>query len=154
MITIKETKKCNELREQDPSKLTTEVVEKETKDHIAAVRKCMAHMAEKMLEQAKEHDHTKLGEYLPEFTEELANGFKTEDWFKKHTELERHHLSNHVPDDVNLIDVIEMVCDCVCAGMARKGTFDSSYTTFDPKVLQKAIENTQNYLVKNIKVVK
>lgn len=34
---------------------------------------------------------------------------------------ERRHLNDKVPEDVNLIDVLEMICDRVCAGMARTG---------------------------------
>ena len=153
MITIKETRQCDtRAKGFNAEELTEEIVEKETKDHIAAVRKTMAFLAEAMLEQSKEHDHTKLGKHLSAFTKELANNFETEEWYKMHCETERHHLLKHVPKDVNLIDVLEMVADGVCAGLARNG---SCYDIEIPEeVLLKAVKNTQELLIKNIKVIK
>lgn len=152
MITIKETKTVSKYKGKNPELITEEIVEKETKDHIAAVRKTIAFLAEKLLEQTKNHDYTKLGEYLPAFTKEVANDFKEEEWFKLHYTKERHHLLNRVPDDVNLIDVLEMIADGVCAGMARKGScYDIE---IDKDVLLKAVKNTQELLIKNIKVIK
>ena len=152
MITIKETREVSKYKGKNPEAITEEIVEKETKDHIAAVRKTVAFMAEKLLEQTKEHDHTKLGEHLPDFTKEIASDFKSEEWFEMHCKTERHHLLQHVPKDVNLLDVLEMIADGVCAGLARNG---SCYDIEIPEdVLLKAVKNTQELLIKNIKVVK
>lgn len=151
MIQIKETKEVSKYKGKNPELITEDMVEKETKDHIAAVRKTIAFLAEKLLDQSKIHDHTKL-EHLTAFTKEIAEDFKEEKWFKLHYTTERHHLLNHVPDDVNLIDVLEMVADGVCAGMARNG---SCYDIEIPEeVLNKAVKNTQELLMKNIKVIK
>lgn len=65
-------------------------------------------------------------------------------WLKKHYMEERHHLNSYCPDDVNLIDVIEMICDCVCAGMARTG--EVRPVEIKSEVLQKAVENTVKML--------
>ena len=54
--------------------------------------------------------------------------------------MERHHLNEHCPDDVNLIDVIEMIADCACAGMARSGNVYP--INISSETLQKAVENT------------
>ena len=153
MIEIKETRKCDiKTPGFDPNSITEEIVEKETLDHIAAVRKCSAFFAEKLLDQTKIHDHTKLGSHLTAFTNELKNNFKTNDWYSMHCKEERHHLQNHVPDDVNLIDVLEMIFDGVCAGLARVG---STYEIELPdEVLQKALHNTQKLIEKNIIVKK
>ena len=76
----------------------------------------------------KKHDWTKTHEpYRSNFYRDLCNTiegrikFEDGQWNKDHYALERHHLLERCPDDVNLIDVIEMICDCVCAGMARSG---------------------------------
>lgn len=55
-----------------------------------------------------------------------------------------------MPEDVNLIDVIDMVCDCVMAGMARSG----SVYPLDIKdeVLRRAFNNTVTMLTSNVQV--
>ena len=65
-----------------------------------------------------------------------------------HCQTERHHLNEHCPDDVNLIDVIEMICDCVCAGMARSGSVYP--VTISSEILQKAVENTVNMCIESV----
>jgi hypothetical protein len=60
--------------------------------------------------------------------------------------VNRHHLdkADGVPTDVNLIDVLEHIADCVMAGMARSG---SVYELKLPdEVLQRAFANTVNLL--------
>ncbi len=64
--------------------------------------------------------------------------------------MERHHLDDRVPDDVNLLDVIEMVVDCVVAGMARTGEVYPIELSND--ILQKALNNTKELLIKHTKV--
>lgn len=67
-----------------------------------------------------------------------------------HNVLERHHLTRHCPDDVDLFDVLEMIFDIVSAGMTRSG---SVYPLeISSEVLQKAVSNTIEYLVKNVEV--
>ena len=41
---------------------------------------------------------------------------------------------------MNLIDVLEMICDCVCAGMARSGEVRDLEISED--ILLKAVKNT------------
>ena len=74
------------------------------------------------------------------------------EWSKLHyTELERHHLSRHCPDDVNMFDVIEMICDCVAAGMARTG--DVTDVEIPPEVLTKAVKNTVEVLKEQVELI-
>ena len=71
--------------------------------------------------------------------------FETE-WWDNHRKVNRHHLlqEDGVPEDVNLIDVMEFIVDCVMAGMARSG---SVYPLeLDTKVLEKAFTNTVELL--------
>lgn len=156
MIEIKETKNCDSRVVKDPEQLTEEAVEKDTNYHIEAVEKCGVFICNKIKEQFKEHDHTKLGDDLPDFIKAMkahlsGKKFKDQPWWKTHL-TERHHLNDRVPDDVNLIDVLELICDCVSAGLARSGeVYDLKISD---EVLKKAFDNTAKMLMDNIKVVK
>lgn len=66
--------------------------------------------------------------------------FLKSEWYKFHIEKERHHLLSRCPDDVNLLDVLEMVVDCVCAGLSRSG--EVREIEIDEKILMKALTNT------------
>ena len=54
------------------------------------------------------------------------------------------------PSDVNLIDVIEMLIDCVCAGKARTGVVYP--INISSEILQKAVKNTVEVLKENVVV--
>ena len=131
------------------------MVLKDTKEHIKAVKTVTRWLAVKMIIQASEHDYTKL-DFFDEFFDALSTNFKGEkfkenSWWEKHLK-ERHHLNDSVPKDVTLIDVMEMVVDCVCAGKARSG--DVYPIKIDSDILQKALKNTVELLKKNIEVEK
>jgi hypothetical protein len=55
-----------------------------------------------------------------------------------------------VPEDVNLIDVLDMITDCVMAGMGRTGTVYP--LNIPPEVLMKAFQNTVELLKSQIVV--
>lgn len=154
-IAIKRTNRCDTRVLKKGEVLTKEAVETDTLYHREAVNKCGEALVKKLTDQFKEHDHTKLGKYLPAFTEALSTGFKGkefkgQDWWKIHL-TERHHLNDRVPEDVNLIDVLEMICDCVSAGMARSGkVFDLEIPSF---ILEEAVANTVKMLIKSIEVI-
>ncbi len=101
---------------------------------------------------ARLHDWSKVEEpYQSMFYRDMADtiqgkmDFMDGDWATLHYNvLERHHLLKAVPDDVNLIDVIEMVCDCVAAGMARKGDIEEIDIPED--ILKRAVWNTEKML--------
>ena len=71
-------------------------------------------------------------------------------WFKNRHMTERHHLNDRVPDDVNLLDVLEMVIDCTAAGLARSGSVYD--ITIPVDVLNKAINNTKQLIIDNTEV--
>lgn len=155
-IIIKETKKCDTRTLKPNEIISKDAVEGDTKLHIEAVELCGKFLCEKIEEQFKEHDHTKLGEYLPAFTKALLSGFKgkefkEQDWWEIHL-TERHHLNDKAPEDVNLIDVLEMICDCVSAGMARTGHIFP--LTLSTETLEKAFLNTVELIKSNIVVEK
>ena len=100
----------------------------------------------------EKHDWTKKT-YEDEFFKDFVDGlngkieFVDGTWWPKHISMERHHLNSKVPDDVNLIDVLEMVVDCTCAGLTRSGKVRP--VEIDAKVLEKAVTNTVE-LIKDI----
>lgn len=120
---------------------------KSNEQHREDVRKMMREIADDINVAGAFHDHTKTDSDTGSlFYRELCNtiegrmNFEDGRWYKMHCETERHHLNRHCPDDVNLIDVIEMICDCVCAGMARTG---SVYPIeISSEILQRAVSNT------------
>ena len=78
--------------------------------------------------------------------------FTDMEWYKQiHIVEERHHLLSNCPDDVNLIDVLEMVIDCVCAGMARSGKVRPLEISDD--ILRKAVANTAKEIEEAIQLV-
>lgn len=119
----------------------------DTHEHISAVKLLSNLVCNKIHEQVAHHDYTKIGEYSDQFVDALNKGSESKefkDWYEMHVTTERHHLKKHVPEDVNLIDVIEMLCDCVCAAKARTGKiYDVDIPT---DVLVKAVKNTVTML--------
>ena len=108
--------------------------------------------------RGRNHDITKIDEpYRSLFYRELCekiegkiDDFTNGEWYPMHCKTERHHLNEYCPEDVNLIDVIEMICDCVCAGMARSGRV---YTIEIPsEILQKAVRNTVQMCVDAVEI--
>lgn len=105
-----------------------------------------------------EHDITKIEEpHKSLFYRELCSkiegkidSFTDGEWYPMHCKVERHHLNEHCPDDVNLIDVIEMICDCVCAGMARSGNVYP--IKISSEILQKAIQNTVQMCIDMVEI--
>lgn len=128
-------------------------------DHVADVIKLAAFFTDELKNRVKRHDWTKLEEpYRSLFYRDFCavfegrmKSFSDGEWFKLHCgKLERHHLKERCPDDVNLFDVIEMLCDCVAAGMARRG--DVYDVEISSDVLQKAVKNTVDMLKNAVEV--
>lgn len=127
-----------------------------TYSHISDVNNVGNWLADKFKKQLKKHDYTKvdyIDEFYEDFNEKLTDdtrNFKDMNWFKERHMGERHHLNDSVPDDVNLLDVLEMVVDCTCAGLARSG--DVYPITIPQEVIELAIENTKNLIIENSEV--
>lgn len=70
-----------------------------------------------------------------------------------HQKKERHHITGQhgKKDDVDLVDVIQFLVDCVMAGLGRSGKYDPP--EFPEGLLQKAFRNTEKKLLKKIEVV-
>lgn len=129
------------------------------KSHVEHVRLMMWSIADDIKRQGREHDHTKINEpnrslFYRELCAKIEgkiDSFTDGEWYPMHCQRERHHLNDRCPDDVNLIDVLEMICDCVCAGMARKGNVYP--VTISSEILQKAVENTTNMCIEAVEMI-
>lgn len=121
--------------------------------HIQDVKNVGYLFSELLKEQVEKHDYTKIQD-IDMFYKDFASGlqgkeFKSLPWYQKHL-TERHHLNDRCPEDVNLIDVLEMVIDCSVAGLARSGNIFP--IKIDNEILQKAIENTKQMIIDNVEV--
>lgn len=121
--------------------------------HIGDVINVGNWIADKLKEQVQNHDYTKIKD-IDMFYKDFISGrqgeeFKALAWYQKHL-TERHHLNDSVPEDVNLIDILEMVIDCSVAGLARTGNIYP--IKIDNQILQKAIENTKNLIINEVVV--
>jgi hypothetical protein len=107
--------------------------------------KALAFFISKLTEAAGEHDYDKLTD-IDGFHADFLTGFEQTGWWDNHRKIHRHHLAqaDGVPDDVNLIDVLEYIADCVMAGMARSGSvYDLA---MPPELLERAFRNTVELL--------
>jgi hypothetical protein len=141
-----------DTRTCDFSKVSIEQLRESSENHIGDVKEAMCLFRNMILHAANDHDRTKLS-HLEQFHEDFKTGFNQTSWYELHKKEERHHLDSPdgVRDDVNLIDVLEHVCDCVMAGMARSGQVRP--LNLPDEVLKNALQNTVNLLVSRIKVI-
>jgi len=151
MIKIKKSTFAD-TRSCDWSKVTKEQLLQQSNQHIGDVRAAFSFFDEMMLSAAEDHDHTKIS-HIDEFYKDFSCGFKTQDWYAMHKATERHHLEaeDGIRDDVNLIDVLECVADCVMAGMGRSGCVRPS--AISDATLRKALDNTINLLASQVEVI-
>lgn len=127
----------------DFAKVSKEQLLESSRQHIEDVRKAMEFFEIMLSLQAHKHDHDKIHD-IDGFHADFWTGFKTRDWWGRHKKINRHHLTDHVPLNVNLIDVLEYIADCVMAGMARKGSVYE--IQIEPEVLARAFDNTADLL--------
>ena len=119
--------------------------------HIGDVVQALAFFQGKLTEAAGRHDYDKLT-MIDWFHANFLTGFKETGWWDNHRVIHRHHLAQEdgIPEDVNLLDVLEYIADCVMAGMARSGNvFD---VQISDAVLQRAFDNTVDLLKNEVEV--
>lgn len=140
-------------RSCDPSKVTLEQLQDSTKQHMNDVLKGMVFFSKLITKSGMKHDLDKLSS-IDEFHKSFqSNTLMNSEWLQNHYKNNRHHLVQEVgiPKDVNLVDVLEYISDCVMAGMARSGNvFDLNIS---PELLKKAFDNTVILLRSNVKVI-
>ena len=141
-----------DTRTCDVSKVERQQLLDASQQHIADVGAGMAFFAGLLTKAASVHDYDKLSA-IDWFFDEFKTKFEQTGWWDNHRRIHRHHLNmdDGVPDDVNLVDVIEYVVDCVMAGMARSG--DVYQLELSSDVLQRAFSNIVELLKRQVKVV-
>jgi hypothetical protein len=152
MLRIRESKVAD-TRTCDYTKVTRDQLLEASIAHIQDVQDALRFFVEKLLDAATAHDPDKISD-IDGFHRDFVTGFKQTEWWDTHRKLNRHHLNeaDGVPEDVNLIDVLDFIADCVMAGKARSGTVRP--LTIDPAVLQRAFENTAKWLEAEVEVIK
>lgn len=120
--------------------------------HIHDVRCALIFFREMIEDASAIHDHDKISD-IDGFHRDFVTGFAQTSWWDNHRRVNRHHLlqADGVPEDVNLIDVLDMICDCVMAGMARSGSVYA--LNIDDGILRRAFDNTVELLKQNVEVV-
>jgi len=124
--------------------------------HIGDVSRTMAWLSRRLLAIGENHDWTKI-KFFDEFYRQFHKAQETGEWGtgwydEIHVVKERHHLEARCPEDVTLLDVLEQIADCVCAGMARTGRFEPR--PLDPAILSRAYMNTQKMLADSVLILR
>lgn len=140
-----------DTRTCDYANVTKETLLASSRQHIGDVRAGLAFFGALLDEAAERHDADKITD-IDGFHADFVTGFKQTTWWERHRKLNRHHLQaeDGIPEDVNLIDVLDMIADCVMAGMARAGTVYPPTITDD--VLSRAFRNTIRLLQERVVV--
>lgn len=146
MITIKKSPTADS-RSCDCKNIPIDVLTRSTELHKLDVKRVLNWLTSRIDWAAKNHDNHKL-RTIEAFHKAFTGGFVDETWWNEHKK-ERHHLPEDL-DDVNLIDIMEHITDCVTAGMARTGKVRP--LTISNQMLQKAFQNTVNLIVSHLKV--
>ena len=139
-----------------PKDITFKQFQEANNSHMDDVASVMMAIAEKLKDNGCKHDWTKKSEekmFYRDFLATMNDGvdFVSGEWYQLHVNTERHHLFSRCPDDVNLLDVIEMIVDCVCAGKTRSGEVRD--LEISQEILNKALKNTVK-LVDDMTIVK
>lgn len=144
MIEIEKSSTAD-TRTCDFANTTKETLLASSRQHIGDVVKALAFFSGKIITAAGEHDYDKLTD-IDGFHRDFLTGFKQTGWWDNHRKIHRHHLgqADGVPADVNLVDVIEYISDCVMAGMARSGSVYE--LKLSDELLQRAFRNTVELL--------
>lgn len=150
MIQIRKSETAD-TRTCDFANVSLQTLLESSVQHIGDVRKALTWFKTELDAAADRHDFDKITD-ISGFHRDFVTGFKQTEWWDAHRQLNRHHLLNPdgVREDVDLIDVLDMIADCVMAGMARSG---SVYPlTLDKDVLYRAFEHTVAKLKAQIEV--
>lgn len=139
-----------------PKNISFEQFQKANDMHRADVQAVMKYLARLVHKAGLKHDYTKKSDeelFYENFLSTMNNGtnFVEDEWYQLHINTERHHLLSRCPEDVNLIDVLEMIADCTCAGLARSGEVRDLEISTD--ILERAVKNTVNLIAKEIDVI-
>lgn len=148
MIKIKKSPTNNN---KDWSKTTEEELLLSSEMHISDISQGMKFFISLMENSAINHDKDKITD-IKWYLHDFQTNFKENTWFQNHKRVNRHHLTDKsgIPEDVNVIDILDHIVDCVMACKARGGEFKD--ITLSNDVVQKAIQNTAELLLNNVQV--
>lgn len=140
-----------DTRTCDWSKVTKETLIDSSIQHIEDIRAGLDFFKAALDRAGALHDHDKISG-IDAFHADFATGFKQTGWWDNHRKVNRHHLlqEDGIPADVNLIDVLDFIVDCVMAGMARSGSVYALH--LPPELLERAFQNTVETLKANVEV--
>jgi len=144
MITIQKSPTAD-TRTCDFASVSKETLLASSKQHIHDVHEALQFFSRRIAVAMLAHDTDKLTD-IDGFHADFVTGFTVTAWWDRHRTLNRHHLQQEdgIPADVNLIDVLDFIADCVMAGMARSG---SVYPLqLSPELLERAFQNTVELL--------
>ena len=132
--------------------ITFNDVVKASREHVNSVQQALEYCASIMMKMSQNHDITKFSAakmFYDDMRKTLDGGadFVKGEWYQTHIRAERHHPMSYCHEDINLFDILEMVCDCVCAGLARSG--EVREITISDDILQKAVKNTAKLIESN-----
>lgn len=138
-----------------PKNITYKQFQRANNMHIIDVNHVMANLADLIEKRGMDHDCTKKSaepDFYRDFISTINEGtnFVEGEWYQYHINKERHHLLSRCPEDVNLIDVLEMIVDCTCAGLARSGEVRDLEINND--ILERAVKNTAKMIAESIEV--
>jgi hypothetical protein len=144
MITIKKSETAD-TRTCDYANVSKDTLLASSKQHIADVYKALTFFQHELERAIAAHDTDKITD-IDAFHADFVTGFKQTGWWDRHRKLNRHHLTQDdgIPNDVNLIDVLDFIADCVMAGMARSGSVYALHLS--PELLERAFQNTVELL--------
>lgn len=115
--------------------------------HIANVKRGCNFIAHLLMKQSKAHDWDKV----------KTGSVKGENYENDHKSIHRHHLDTHAPEDMNLVDVIEMICDGVDAsrhhmpGVSDTERLEDIWSNYLSKVdFNRAVKNTVKLVQDNV----
>ena len=131
----------------------TEKLFLETKSHRRDIQKILHFLSIKLEKIGDRHDYTKFrnpgnNELNSDFIKMIESNFENLQWYNEHIKQERHHLEKNIPEDVNLLDVIEYLADGIAAGLIRNKEYIKK--ELSPEVLQKAFKNTIDLILNEI----
>lgn len=152
MITIKPSVTAD-TRTCDFANTTRHTLLDSSCQHIGDVVQALAFFQFYLTRAAGCHDYDKITE-IDWFHRDFVTGFKETGWWDNHRRIHRHHLdkADGVPKDVNLLDVLEYIADCVMAGMARSGNVYE--LKLSDELLQATFKNTVDLLKAQVVVEK
>jgi hypothetical protein len=150
MIRIRKSETAD-TRTCDYANVSKETLLASSEQHISDVRGALDFFMAQICKAGQNHDPDKITD-IDSFHADFLTGFKQTGWWDRHRKLNRHHLmqADGIPADVNLIDVLDFIADCVMAGMARSGSVYA--LNLPPELLETAFQNTVTLLKEQVVV--